>query len=54
MIKKLFNDESGQGVVEYSYILSLIIIAVIGGIIIFGESLVAIYEHIRVVVKSTL
>lgn len=51
---KLVSDESGQGLIEYSLILSLILVAIIGSIFILGLSLVALYERINVNVGNVM
>lgn len=38
-------DQRGQGLVEYSIILSFLIILVIGSVIVFGETLTNIYQN---------
>lgn len=47
MLIYLINDESAQGLVEYSLIISLIAIAVIAGVIAFGGALTILYEKIK-------
>lgn len=45
-MKKFWTDESGQGMVEYIFILALIALAVIGAVTIFGTQLNAKYNEI--------
>jgi len=47
-LKHIFKNESGQGLVEYSLILSLVALAVVGTVIILGESVYDLYEAIKV------
>lgn len=44
-LKFLFKNEQGQGLMEYSLIISLIILAVIGVVTAFGEELKLYYEN---------
>ena len=39
----LLNEEGGQGVVEYSLILSLIVIVIIAAVSLLGENVFALY-----------
>lgn len=39
MLKKLWNEERGQGMTEYGLILALIVIGVIGILITMGDTL---------------
>jgi len=47
-MKSILFDESGQGLVEYSLILSLVTLAAIGAVVLFGESVFDLYETIRI------
>ena len=47
IILRLIKDEAGQGLVEYGLIISLVVIAAIAGVIIFGESVKNLYEDIE-------
>ena len=52
-MKLLFNllkEESGQGLVEYSLIISLVILGAIGALTLFGEELVGLYNE-KIVAK---
>lgn len=40
------KDDSGQGMVEYAFILALVVIAAIVLIGLFGEALLAMYQNI--------
>lgn len=44
---RLLKNESAQGLVEYSLIMSLVVIGVIVATIIFGESVFSLYETIK-------
>ena len=39
LLKRLFGEEEGAGVLEYALLVALIAIAVIGGVTFFGEAL---------------
>lgn len=54
IFRKIIADESGQGLVEYSLILSLLVLAVVGGVIIFGESVYDLYEIVKEKVTNAL
>lgn len=43
MLRKLWNDESGQGMVEYALIVALIAIIVIAGVKVFGGQISALF-----------
>ncbi len=44
-IKKIFEREQGQGMIEYALIISLIAIVVIAAVIFFGNSLTGIFNN---------
>ncbi|HOP11195.1 MAG TPA: Flp family type IVb pilin [Oscillospiraceae bacterium] len=44
MLKEFFNDESGQGMVEYGLIIALVAVAVIVAITALGDSLKGIFN----------
>ena len=44
---RLIKDQAGQGMVEYSLIISLVILAVIGALEIFGLRVGEIFDHIN-------
>jgi pilus assembly protein Flp/PilA len=46
MLRKLFNDESGQGMVEYGLILALIAVVVIGALTLLGGNLKTLFNNI--------
>jgi pilus assembly protein Flp/PilA len=46
MLKKLFKDESGQGMVEYGLIIALIAILLIGALTLMSGSLEGIFGRI--------
>lgn len=46
MLKKLFKDESGQGMVEYGLIIALIAVLLIGALTAMSGSLDGIFERI--------
>ncbi len=46
-IINLITDETAQGLVEYSLLLSLIALVVIGALVIFGETLLDFYNSIK-------
>jgi len=43
MFKKFFNDESGQGMVEYALIVALIAVIVIAVVKVFGKQITALF-----------
>ncbi|ACB85887.1 Flp family type IVb pilin [Natranaerobius thermophilus] len=43
---KLYRSEDGQGMVEYSLVIVLVAIVVIGGLITLGEELTALYQEL--------
>jgi len=53
MIEKLFKDESGASVVEYSLLLGLIAIVVMVGITALGHSLSTLYTNFATTVANT-
>lgn len=46
-IINLIFDEKAQGLVEYSLIISLIALVVLGALVIFGETLLDFYNAIK-------
>ena len=51
---KKTTGEEGQGLVEYSLIILLIAIAVIGALTLFGVDLGGIYENIKDAIEALL
>lgn len=47
IILRLIKDEAGQGLVEYGLIISLVVIAAVAGVRIFGESVKNLYVDIE-------
>jgi pilus assembly protein Flp/PilA len=47
MLKKLFTEESGQGMVEYGLILVLVAVVVIGALTAMGTGLDGVFETIN-------
>lgn len=45
MLKKLWNDEAGQGMVEYGLILALVAVVVIGVLTTMGDNLKALFTE---------
>ena len=52
MIGKLFKDESGASVVEYSLLLGLIAIVVMVGIMALGQTLSTMFSNFATTVSS--
>lgn len=46
LLRKLWKDEDGQGMVEYGLIIALVALAVIGLLITVGDELVATFTRI--------
>ncbi|HOP11193.1 MAG TPA: Flp family type IVb pilin [Oscillospiraceae bacterium] len=44
MLKKFFNDENGQGMVEYGLIIALVAVAVIVAITALGDNIKGIFN----------
>jgi len=53
LFKRLWNDEEGQGMVEYGLIIALVSIAVIGLLIALGGQLGTIFTNITNGLKDT-
>lgn len=47
MVKRLFVEESGQGMTEYALILALVSIGAIGALIFMKDSIVAVFDNIK-------
>lgn len=47
VIKRLVQDESGQGLAEYGLILALVAIVVIGALKLMGQGLDGIFEDVN-------
>ncbi len=45
-IKDVFNNEEGQGLVEYGLILALIAVVVIGALTLLGDEVEAIFDEV--------
>lgn len=52
LLKKLWQEESGQAVVEYALVVGLAAIAVIGTVVAFREQLVALWESVTASVTT--
>ena len=52
-LNNLISDETAQGLVEYSLMLSLIALVVVGALVIFGETLLDLYNTIKGEVEKT-
>jgi len=46
-LKKMFRDQSGQGMVEYGLIIALVAIVVIGAMTLLGTEIGAVFTAIR-------
>jgi pilus assembly protein Flp/PilA len=46
MLKKLFQEESGQGMVEYGLIIALVAVVAIGGLTLLGPKLLELFTGI--------
>jgi len=53
LFKRLWNDEEGQGMVEYALIIALVSIVVIGVLITLGGQLGTIFTNITNGLKGT-
>jgi pilus assembly protein Flp/PilA len=47
MLKKLFQEESGQGMVEYGLIIALVAVVAIGGLTLLGPSIKNLFTNIN-------
>ena len=47
MVKRIVCDDSGQGLVEYAFILMLVALVVIAALTAIGESLPPIFENVN-------
>jgi|Deesub1362A_J573_1020465.scaffolds.fasta_scaffold00347_42 pilus assembly protein Flp/PilA len=47
LIKRLFKDEEGQGLVEYGLILALIAVVVIAALVLLGDRVVEIFTNVE-------
>lgn len=54
MIKKFLESEDGQSLVEYSLIISLVVIAAVGAFYLFGQQLGSLYEQSKNEILSNL
>ncbi|MBP1920793.1 Flp family type IVb pilin [Youngiibacter multivorans] len=46
LLKRLWNDEEGQGMVEYGLLVALISVAAIAVIVLIGPELIAIFQSV--------
>ncbi|MBS4025451.1 MAG: Flp family type IVb pilin [Clostridia bacterium] len=46
MIKKLWNEESGQGMTEYGLILALVSVVAIVALIFLGDQIFAVFDSV--------
>ena len=53
IIKRLFHDEEGQGMVEYGLILALIAVVVIGALTLLGGGVQDIFETVETELNQT-
>ena len=49
MFKKFWNDESGQGMVEYALIIALIAIALVGALILVKDGILTKFDEVNAV-----
>ncbi|MDW7673924.1 MAG: Flp family type IVb pilin [Bacillota bacterium] len=52
-VKRLWNDESGQGMTEYGLILALVSVVAIGALVFLGGELFGIFEGIGRTLEGT-
>lgn len=52
LLKKLWNDESGQASVEYALVIGLATVAVIGAVVAFREQLVSVWATLTTVLSD--
>lgn len=52
--KIIITDESGQSLTEYSLIISIVAIAAIATVLLFGQALSSYYENIKKAVVEAL
>lgn len=53
MLKKLWNEERGQGMTEYGLILALLVIGVIAVLVTMGPKLAAKFEEVSAKLGTT-
>ena len=53
LLKKLWNDESGQASVEYALVIGLATVAVIGAVVAFREQLVSLWATLTTILSDT-
>lgn len=45
IVEFIIDEESGQGIVEYAFIMTLIVMVVVGSVAILGEKALDLYNH---------
>jgi pilus assembly protein Flp/PilA len=53
LFKRLWNDEEGQGMVEYGLIIALVSIVVIAALVLVGDELVTVFNGIVTTLQGT-
>jgi pilus assembly protein Flp/PilA len=46
LVKRLWNEDSGQGMVEYGLIIALVAVALVGALVFFREQIAGIFNGI--------
>lgn len=46
IIEFIVDEESGQGIVEYAFIMALIVMVVVGSVAILGDKTLDLYSHV--------
>lgn len=54
MINNFLKSEDGQSLVEYSLIISIVVIAAVGTVLLFGQQLGSLYEKSKYEILSNL
>lgn len=52
MIKRLWKDEEGQGLVEYGLLIVLVVVIVIAALAIFGGTLNGLFEDMNTTIDN--
>lgn len=54
LIKNIWNDESGQGLVEYGLLIVLVVAAVVAAIVLFGPTITDMFGTLKTKIDAGL